>query len=382
MENVPRPLGGEDKVWKPDFKGNLTIISAKDLLRKKYPKLEGANLLWRHSIHPSLVARNWKLLRGDCATLDKVRSRFKFQVVNKCCLYNREEETLEHVLWSCDFAIRAWRWISEIFGLNPHQNLTTAYKQAKGKSRMFKDVWLLSIPVIRSELWMTRNIYVYGNSKVSWQFFHKKVFNQSHEYLRRLKGDMFNNQDDLRVLSFFRVQHRRVKVMHPKECFWIPPNHDELMLFCDGAGRGSPGRAGAGVVVRDAGANVLGAMSVGFGIQTNYLAKLFCVIVGLKWTLKFEVRNICIHTDFMGAVLAYSSDIGVVSLFLRQRWVAVRARYNTIRFVHTYKEANFAANKMAKRGCLLNDGEGMSYDGRPDFISSIELPNVSNFRFD
>lgn len=62
--------------------------------------------------------------------------------------------------------------------------------------------------------------------------------------------------------------------------------------------------------------------------------------------------------------------------------MAVRARYDRIRFVHTYREANCAADAMAKRGCSLEDGVGISYDNRPDFLSVVELPNVIYFRFD
>lgn len=61
---------------------------------------------------------------------------------------------------------------------------------------MFKDLWLLAILVIRSELWMTRNGFIYDNRKVNWNFFHKKVFNQIQDCSRRLKGFMFNSQDD------------------------------------------------------------------------------------------------------------------------------------------------------------------------------------------
>ncbi|XP_026428633.1 uncharacterized protein LOC113324526 [Papaver somniferum] len=296
-------MGGEDyRVWMPDNKGQFTVSSAKELIRKRQPILAGVNMLWRPAIHPSLAARNWKLLCGACATLDKVRSIFKYQVVNKCCLCNREEESLDHILWSCDFSAKAWMWIAYIFGIFPHQNLITAYKEAKGKSRMFKDLWLLSILVVRSELWMTRNGFMYGNQKVNWNFFRKKVFNQIHDYSRRLKGFMFNNQDDLRVLTYFRVQHRKVKTSDPKECYWVPPEVNELQLCCDGASRGNPRRAGASVVVRDSDANLLGAMSVGFGVRTNYLAYLFCVIFSLEWATKFGVGDICVRTDAMGAV--------------------------------------------------------------------------------
>lgn len=154
-----------------------------------------------------------------------------------------------------------------------------------------------------------------------------------------------------------------------------------MQFCCDGASRGNPDRTGVGVVVRDSDANVLGAMSVGFGVRTNYLAELFCIIVALEWT-KFGIGDICIRTDSMGAVQAYNSDTLEIPWFLRQRWMVVRARYNKIRFVHTYREANFSADVMAKRGYLLEDGEGINYDNKPEFIRLVELPNVIYFRFD
>ncbi|XP_026443843.1 uncharacterized protein LOC113343995 [Papaver somniferum] len=356
LNNLSRPMGGDDYiVWKPDYKGRFSVSSAKDLIRQRYPVLEGCNLLWRKSVHLALAARNWMLLRGTCATLDKVKSRFKYQVTNKCFLCNSQEETLEHILWYCSFAVRAWNWISEIFGIQPQQNFIHSYKMARGRSRMIKDLWLLAILVVRYELCMTRNAFIYGNQRVSWLYFQKKVFNQIHEYSIRLTDCMFNTNEDIQVLGFFRVRHRQTKHAIPKECFWELPADNELMLRCDGAARGNPGRVGAGVVVRDANAAVVGAMSVGFGVQTNYLAELFCVIVGLEWAAKFGVENICIPTDSMSVVLAFSGDILAIPWFLRPRWVTVRANYSNIRFVHTYREANFAADCMAKRGCFLEE---------------------------
>ncbi|XP_026420107.1 uncharacterized protein LOC113316095 [Papaver somniferum] len=83
-EDLPRTLNGVDhRVWKPNYTVSFTVSSAKSLIRKKYAKLVGENLLWRPTVHPALAARNWKILRGACATLDKVKSRFKIQVVNK-----------------------------------------------------------------------------------------------------------------------------------------------------------------------------------------------------------------------------------------------------------------------------------------------------------
>ncbi|XP_026455082.1 uncharacterized protein LOC113356225 [Papaver somniferum] len=133
--DLPFILDGDDcQVWMPSTTGQFTAKAAKSFIRKRYGKLEGANLLWRQSVHPALAARNWKILKGVCSTLDQVRSRFKIQVVNKCCLCNSIEESLDHLLWRCRFVEMACSWISDIFRVQLHLNLTTAYKEVRGRS--------------------------------------------------------------------------------------------------------------------------------------------------------------------------------------------------------------------------------------------------------
>ncbi|XP_026442655.1 uncharacterized protein LOC113342278 [Papaver somniferum] len=127
-EDLPRNLNGIDRgVWKPNYTGSFTVSSAKSLIRKKYAKMVGANLLWRPTVHPALAARNWKILRGACATLDKVM-----------------------------------------------------------------------------------------------------------EYSRRLKGHMNNTVEDLKVLDFFKVSHRKVKSLVPVEC--RQPKNDEKSSKVDAKG--------------------------------------------------------------------------------------------------------------------------------------------------
>ncbi|XP_026382114.1 uncharacterized protein LOC113277170 [Papaver somniferum] len=161
------------------------------------------------------------------------------------------------------------------------------------------------------------------------------------------------------------VAHRSVKVTTPIEYRWIPPAIDELLLCCDGDVRGNPGISGAGVVARDHGTNVIGVMSVGLGITTNYLAELLGIISGLEWARQWGYVNICIRSESMSAVTTFSSS--TIPWFFRQRWSAVSSHYEVIRFEHTYREANFAADNMAKRGCSLPNEEITHFMG--DLIS-------------
>ncbi|XP_026455602.1 uncharacterized protein LOC113356626 [Papaver somniferum] len=256
----------------PDLKGVFSVSSAKELVRNKFPKVERASLIWRKEIHPVLAAQNWKFLRGICATHDLIKERFKIPIASRCCLCGIEEETLDHVLFSCSFATRAWNWISQIFDLIPNSNLIISCKATSGRSQMVWELWLLANLVFKSELWALRNKGVFEQKKLYWNVFLKSVL-------------------------------KRVKWQQPKEYFWHPRESNEILLYCDGAARGNPGRAGAGVVALDASCNVIGAMSIGLGITTNYLAELY----GYYWFgmgYKMGVRRICIRSDSSSMVEA------------------------------------------------------------------------------
>ncbi|XP_026399079.1 uncharacterized protein LOC113294922 [Papaver somniferum] len=333
LNNLPMPQGGDDiRVWMPNMRGNFTISSTKQLIRKKYAILEVYGLLWRKVIHPNLAAQNWKLTREACANSDKIKSIFKINLANKCYLCKADEESFEHILWICSFAKQVWEWISGIFSLRAHYDLLTSYKTSKGRSRIVNDLWLLENMVTHDEIRHARNQAYFQNMSDNLHFFKQRVFHLIHDYSVRVKSFMHNSPSDLNILNFFRVGHRQVKCTQPVECFWSPPNRDELLLCCDGAAKGNPGTAGAGVVFRDVDCNFIGAMSTGLGRTNNFLAEIYAIIVGLEWALKWTVRKVW------------------------KMWRNIQNSYDSIRFVRTYREANFAADAMAKRGCLLRNG--------------------------
>ncbi|XP_026430528.1 uncharacterized protein LOC113327569 [Papaver somniferum] len=282
MENSPTLCSGRDKrIWMPDMKGVFSVKSARELIRKKFPTMKEASLLWRKVVHPSLAAQNWKFVRGACATLDKVRS---------------------------SFAQKAWNWIAGIFNIKPYYDLITSYNGARLQSGIVRDLWLVANLVVRSELWFTRNKKVYEKKVPCWSFFQKRVFNLMHEYSVRMKSFMFNTVADLRILDFFRVKHRKVKISDPKECYWTPPNNNELLLCTDGASRGNPGVEGAGVVARNASSEVVGAMCIGLGIATNYMAELYGIIVGLEWAIQWGYDRLLIRSDSSSVLKALEED--------------------------------------------------------------------------
>ncbi|XP_026399673.1 uncharacterized protein LOC113295558 [Papaver somniferum] len=168
-----------------------------------------------------------------------------------------EEESLEHILFQCSFAARAWLWLSNIFGLTTNYDLVVSFKASKNRSKMVRDLWLAANLFVRLELWAMRNNCVFERRKVNWNTFFKRVLKLIQDYSGRLRGYMKNCADDILLLDYFRVVHRRVKHQQPVEVFWHPPDENELQICYDGAARGNPGIAGTGVVARDAHCSVL-----------------------------------------------------------------------------------------------------------------------------
>lgn len=215
--------------------------------------------------------------------------------------------------------------------------------------------------------------------KLSWTQFKSRIYQLIHENSLPMTGYMHNSCEDLRILNYFKVKHRRVKQMIPIECCWRPPEPDELLLCCDGASSGNPGNAGAGNVARGPDCSVLGAQSLGLGVNTNYMAEIYAAISGLEWSVQWGFRRVLVRTDSASVVQAFIN--GSIPWFVRQRWLAACASYDSIRFEHAYREINFAADTMAKRGCNLALGITESYVGRPSFLHSVEGPGSTYYRF-
>ncbi|XP_026448285.1 uncharacterized protein LOC113348651 [Papaver somniferum] len=92
LNRMPIPMGGADvRVWMPELKGEFSVKSATELIRQKYSRLEGTQLLWRKEVHPVLAAQNWKFLRGACATYDLIRRRSElWQLRNKAVFEDKK----------------------------------------------------------------------------------------------------------------------------------------------------------------------------------------------------------------------------------------------------------------------------------------------------
>ncbi|XP_026398538.1 uncharacterized protein LOC113294363 [Papaver somniferum] len=151
-DNLPIIAGGDDyKIWDLDKKGVFSVKSAKAAINSPTDIHPCAALFSRKVVHPSLGVQ------------------------------------------------RIWVWAAGIFSIQPNEDLVSSYQDAKGRSRMIKDLWLVTNLAIVTELWKTRNKAYFENAPIHWLGFKGRVYQMIRDNSIRMKGHMFNTVEDLRI---------------------------------------------------------------------------------------------------------------------------------------------------------------------------------------
>lgn len=74
-------------------------------------------------------------------------------------------------------------------------------------------------------------------------------------------------------------------------------NVPELLLYIDGASRGNPGRAGAGVLIKNPSGERMAEVSRYLGYRTNNEAEYEALLLGLREAKRLRGESLRIYTD-------------------------------------------------------------------------------------
>ncbi|XP_026384054.1 uncharacterized protein LOC113279590 [Papaver somniferum] len=267
---LPVLMNGQDKkVWTYDMTGKFSVAGATQMIRKKYPILTWAKRVWNPCVQPYTSSNLWKILRGACATDESVRKK-GFSTVSKCYLCGNNQDTMDHILWSCTFSEQIWHWLSGIFHCTSPKCFEDVIEVAKGKSSAIKQVWYNSAFNTMVELWFTRNSVIYEAVTPDVEKFKQRIIRVTGECSARMKGEMWGTMYDLQVLLFFGISGVRAKITTVKQCFFKMLELNQILISCNGAYKGNPGMAGLGFVARNSSGACIGVASGGLGLATNY----------------------------------------------------------------------------------------------------------------
>lgn len=124
-----------------------------------------------------------------------------------------------------------------------------------------------------------------------------------------------------------------------------------LEVYSDGAARGNPGPAGAGIVVKN-GDSILVQDCRALGVKTNNQAEYLALIYALETAQRYKPERVCCYLDSELVVRQMEGryrvkDAGLKPLF--QRAQALAGAFPAITFTHVPREKNRLADNLANR---------------------------------
>jgi ribonuclease HI len=124
----------------------------------------------------------------------------------------------------------------------------------------------------------------------------------------------------------------------------------EIVLFTDGASRGNPGLAGAGILITDPEGNTLVERSVFLGETTNNVAEYQALVIGLEEALKLSPKRIIVRMDSELIVKQINGEYRVRNPGLLphyRRASEILSKLEEVQVCHVRRECNRQADRLA-----------------------------------
>ncbi|XP_026459371.1 uncharacterized protein LOC113360034 [Papaver somniferum] len=302
-----------------------------------------------------------------------------YEMPSRCCVCVEEQDSMEHTLWKCNFSVKIWDWLCAIFTFPRPLSFSDICKAARNQSPLIKEVWVTAACATMRELWFQRNAIFFEEGRPNINTFKCKIYQVVHEGGGRMKGNRWGQDYDSRIITFFKLGTRYIKFTCIKECFWHPPKENYIQFRCDGASFGNPGNAGFGIIARDSNCQVIGTLSGGVRITTNFIAEIYAVLYALEWAVYLHLKKDIIRSDSKAIIIL--ADNNRAPWYIRARWQAVIKQFEDVIFQHCYRKINFSADSLAKKDATLTAGERICHLGRPQTLKRIETPDTPYYRF-
>jgi ribonuclease HI len=140
----------------------------------------------------------------------------------------------------------------------------------------------------------------------------------------------------------------------------------ELIAHIDGASRGNPGQAGAGISFQDPAGGEIEALSVSLGEATNNVAEYRALILALEGARRLGARRLTVYSDSELLVKQCHGQYRVKTPHLRRLFEQVRVLRNDLEsfsLTHISREKNRRADELARRAAKGEGaGQGMLGD--------------------
>ncbi|XP_026410456.1 uncharacterized protein LOC113305653 [Papaver somniferum] len=369
LEMLPVISQGEDKrIWCGNQTGKFKVADAYNKVRFKKHAHPCFTKIWAPWILPDIASNVWKLRRGICAT-DENMNKKGFGLASRCFLCKQARDSVGHILWYCNFGQTLWKWLGGISSFLNLVSFDNIFSFGARRIPIVQQLWRMSIFTLMVEIRFARNRAAYDGINPSVEQVKRKVLHLTYEYSIRMNGNMWNHMYNLMILKIFGLSCRPVKQMKVVECFFHLPIPGCLLICCDGASRGNPSISGYGFICRTESGEVLCAEAGGLGIATNFIDEVLAIIKSIEWAVKNGWFHILIQSNSQSTIRAF--QLGNLPWIVLARWYRLKTLIISLQFRNGFREINFSADSLAKKGCMMCLGQSIRYLMCPPFLSRL-----------
>lgn len=168
------------------------------------------------------------------------------------------------------------------------------------------------------------------------------------------------------ILSSMGFQIAMIPSHPPRRVQWQPPMMGHLKLNTDGASKGNPGASGGGGVIRDHKGSVIFAFLHYYGVHHSLIAEMRALLDGLRYcsALSLAVTHVEVDSKLLVDILhGVSSCPWRLHYWIREAKLLLSQ--GNISVLHTLREGNMPADKLANEGCTTRNIYSRDHRGRP-----------------
>ncbi len=128
---------------------------------------------------------------------------------------------------------------------------------------------------------------------------------------------------------------------------------DLIVVNVDGASRGNPGESGIGVAIFDRDSNLINETCDYLGVATNNIAEYKALILGVKLSMKLNVKKILFKSDSELMVKQIKGEYRVKNPQLKLLFTEVQSLLKKLpnwKIMHVRREENREADLLANKG--------------------------------
>ena len=211
-----------------------------------------------------------------------------------CSLCNKEMESVEHLVRSCEVAKDFWQEVKVSYCMKDTFNLPIgkwleSNSHSEASSLFISIPWKILFPMGVWHLWLHRNNHVFKSGKVERSWF-KKCIKESAEF----------------YAIGFNAKAERNKVLVPVG--WSKPHKGWAKLNTDRSVMGNPAMAGGGGMIRGQEGEWITGFARPLERTNSCMAELWALRDGLLLAKELGINNFIVDLDVLSVVLLMKND--------------------------------------------------------------------------